>query len=128
MLVPPPTGDERRAVIVIDDDQAVCSALKFSLEVEGFEVSTFASAAQALKANLPLEACFIVDYHLPGMNGLQLILALRAERGLVPAILITSHPTTVLREAAAAQGVPIVEKPLLSDALLDGIRRTMDRD
>ena len=43
----------------------------------------------------------------------------------LPAILITSHPKPDLRAAAAAAGVPIVEKPLIGDALMTSIRRAL---
>jgi two-component system, LuxR family, response regulator FixJ len=56
------------------------------------------------------------------MNGLDLITLLRARRFAAPAILITSHPSPSLRARAHKAGVPIVEKPLLGNALLDKIR------
>jgi hypothetical protein len=37
-------------------------------------------------------------------------------------ILITSHPTRVVQQLAAQAGVPIVEKPLLGNALIDRVR------
>ena len=45
-----------------------------------------------------------------------------------PAILITTGPSTDLRRKAAAAGAPIVEKPLLDDALFTQIRRLVARD
>jgi FixJ family two-component response regulator len=59
---------------------------------------------------------------MPGMNGLDLIGLLRARHIGAPAILITSHPSPSLRERARTAGVPIVEKPLLGNTLLDTIR------
>jgi hypothetical protein len=47
---------------------------------------------------------------------------LRARLFAAPAILITSHPSPSLRERAQRAGVPIVEKPLLGNALFDKIR------
>jgi hypothetical protein len=46
----------------------------------------------------------------------------RARCFAAPAILITSHPSPSLRDRAQKAGVPIVEKPLLGNALLDKIR------
>jgi CheY-like chemotaxis protein len=63
---------------------------------------------------------------MPGMNGLDLVSALRARHIDTPAILITSHPNQSLRDRAAAAGVPIVEKPLLN-SLLDHVRRTISQ-
>jgi FixJ family two-component response regulator len=56
------------------------------------------------------------------MSGLDLIAALRERNISTPAILITSHPSLSLRERANKAHIPIVEKPLLGNALLDKIR------
>jgi two-component system, LuxR family, response regulator FixJ len=113
----------RYVVIVIDDDLAVRNSLKFSLEVEGLTVRSYATGAELLSAgDLALCSCLVVDQNMPGMNGLDLITLLRARHVAAPAILITSHPSPSLRERAQRAGVPIVEKPLLGNALLDKIR------
>lgn len=110
-------------VIVVDDDVAVCGSLKFALEIEGFTVRTYAKGADVLEdANLAECACFIVDQKLPGMSGLDLVAAMRRKHIGAPAILITSHPTIMLRERAARAGIPIVEKPLLGNALLERVQ------
>ena len=110
-------------VIVIDDDFAVRNSLKFSLEIEGLTVRSYATGAELLSAgDLDLCSCLVVDQNMPGMNGLDLIGLLRARHFGAPAILITSHPSPSLRERARTAGVPIVEKPLLGNALLDKIR------
>jgi two-component system response regulator FixJ len=110
-------------VIIIDDDLAVRSSLKFSLEIEGLTVRSYATGAELLSAgDLALCSCLVVDQNMPGMNGLDLITLLRARHVATPAILITSHPSPSLRERAHKAGVPIVEKPLLGNALLDKIR------
>jgi two-component system response regulator FixJ len=110
-------------VIVIDDDFAVRNSLKFALEIEGLTVRSYATGAELLSAgDLALCNCLVVDQNMPGMNGLDLITLLRARHFAAPAILITSHPSSSLRERAQQAGVPIVEKPLLGNALLDKIR------
>lgn len=110
-------------VIVIDDDVAVRNSLKFSLEIEGLAVRSYADAAEVLAADdLERCSCLVVDQNMPGMNGLELIALLRARRIAAPAILITSHPSLSLLERAQKADVPIVEKPLLGNALLDKIR------
>ena len=80
----------------------------------------------AASARLPSQGCLVVDYDLPGMNGLQLLRSLRARRVDLPAILITTQPKRAVRLEAAAAGVPIVEKPLLSDALLESVQHALE--
>jgi FixJ family two-component response regulator len=110
-------------VIVVDDDAAVRGSLKFALEVEGFAVRAYPKADDLLgDVSLADCACFIIDQKLPGMTGLDVVAALRREHIVAPAILITSHPTIMLQERAARAGVPIVEKPLLGNTLIDRLR------
>jgi len=117
----------KRTVLVLDDDSAVRDSLKFSLEIEGFEVRTYASPMDLLNDTaLPAASCLIVDYHMPTMNGLQVVESLRNRRCPMPAILVTSHPGTGIRERAAAAGVVLVEKPFRGAFLMDCIRAALD--
>ena len=117
----------RNVMLVVDDDSAVGNSLKFVLEVEGFQVRVFSSAEELLdEDSLPDASCLVVDYYMPGMNGLELVAHLRDRNVLIPAILITPAPSQNLRNRAAAAGVPIVEKPLLGSRLLDSIRMAFD--
>jgi two-component system response regulator FixJ len=123
MSVPAGPSASGFVVIVIDDDLAVRNSLKFSLEVEGLTVRSYATAAELLgDGDLALCNCFVVDQNMPEMNGLDLIAVLRARQYAAPAILITSHPSRSLQERARNAGVPIVEKPLLGNTLFDKIR------
>jgi FixJ family two-component response regulator len=118
-----------RTVLVVDDDPAVRNSLRFSLEIDGYQVRLFHSDKDVLDLDeLPQSACLILDYNLPGANGLDLLAAMRARGYTSPAILITSHPPTGVRIRAAAAGVPIVEKPLLGDALIDAIHAAVGGD
>jgi two-component system response regulator FixJ len=117
----------RYVMIVVDDDSAVRNSLKFILEVEGFQVRIFSSGEELLNEDsLPDASCLVVDYYMPGMNGLELVAHLRNRNVLIPAILITPAPNQNLRNRAAAAGVPIVDKPLLGSRLLDSIRMAFD--
>jgi two-component system, LuxR family, response regulator FixJ len=115
-------------VIVIDDDAAVRGSLKFALETEGIAVRTYSNGAELLEEpDLATFACFVIDQKLPGMTGLELLAALRKRQITAPAILITSHPTILLQERAARAGIPIIEKPLLGNALFERVRDAIAR-
>jgi len=110
-------------IAVVDDDPAVCGSLKFALELEGFAVRTYHSGGDLLRSDdLEEYNCFVVDQRIPGMTGMELIEVLRARRVLTPVILIISHPNAALSARAQKAAVPIVEKPLLGNALVDLIR------
>lgn len=113
----------RGVVIVVDDDPAVRNSLKFSLEIEGFVVRLYESGSELLRDGTLTDCgCLVVDHKMPGIAGLDLITKLRDQQISAPAILITSHPNPALARQAAGANVPIVEKPLLNNALVDLIR------
>jgi len=119
---PPPV------VAVVDDDAAVCNSLKFSLELEGFNVRTYGSGAELLSAaDIGACDCFVVDQKMPGMSGLEVIAEMRDRRICAPAILIISQPSAGVNARAAKSHVPIVEKPLLGNTLVDKIREACAR-
>ncbi len=115
-------------VVIIDDDPAVLNSLKFSFEIEGFAVQTCSSPEELLSSDDVLNSgCLVIDFNLRGTDGLDLLRRLRKRQIATPAILITTHPTAALRERAAIAGVPIVEKPLFGNTLIDSVRRALDR-
>jgi FixJ family two-component response regulator len=118
----------RSVVIVVDDDPAVRNALKFSFELEGFSVRTYGDALEFLESRDLEASCFVIDQKMPGMCGMDLIAALRARQIRTPAILITTHPATMLRHLAERAHVPIVEKPLLNNVLIDQVRSACASD
>ncbi|MDG4884497.1 response regulator [Mesorhizobium sp. WSM4884] len=118
---------DKPTVIVVDDDPAILRSLKFSLELEGFSVRTYADATELLnEAALPPFGCLVIDYNLPAVNGLELLQRLRNGQVRLPAIMITSSPSKMLRESAAAAGIPIVEKPFFNHTLSDSIRVALE--
>jgi two-component system, LuxR family, response regulator FixJ len=114
---------KRPIVAIVDDDMAVCSSLKFSLELEGFAVRTYHSGSELLNArDLGLCQCFVIDQRMPQMSGMEVADALRSREIAAPVILIISDPSIVLSNRAAKASIPIVEKPLLGNALIERIR------
>jgi two-component system response regulator FixJ len=112
-------------ILVVDDDQAMRASLTFSLRIEGFRVRTYAVAAELL-ADPDGRAgdCLIIDYRLPGMNGLDLLTEIRRRRMSQPALIITTQPHRAVSERARQMGATIIEKPLLTEALFEEIRRS----
>jgi two-component system response regulator FixJ len=122
-------GKTPSVILVIDDDPAVRNSLKFALEIEGFSVQVYPTGADLLEEDdLPASGCLVTDYNLPGINGLDLLDLLRKRNIRLPAILITTHPTAMIRRRAASAGVLLIEKPLLNDTLFQCIRSALGED
>lgn len=118
-------GLEPATIIVVDHDEAIRAALKFALELDGFRVETHASGEALSGPDLPRCGCLVIDQDPGGLDGLGLVERLRAGHVELPAVLIATQPTRAVRQRAAAAGVPIVEKPLMTDALLLNLQRVL---
>jgi two-component system response regulator FixJ len=115
-----------RVIAVVDDDADVRDSLKFSLEVEGFRVRSFANGSELLRdGGLENLGCLIIDYHMPDMSGLELIERLR-QRGLsIPSILVSNDPSRVIGRRASVAGVLLMEKTKLAETLIEAIRHAL---
>jgi two-component system, LuxR family, response regulator FixJ len=74
--------------------------------------------------------CFVIDYKMPNMNGLDLVKRLRKRDISAPIILITGYPDEHISEMAATAGVRhVLRKPLLDESLIGHIRGALgERD
>jgi two-component system response regulator FixJ len=116
-----------QTVVVVDDDDALLEALRFGLELEGFNVRTHRSAGAVDAAMLPTaNCCLVIDYKMPGMNGLELLGRLRRQAIDLPAIIITSHVKREILARCHALGAAVVEKPLLGDGLMTAIHDALN--
>src|SRR5664279_3320001 len=111
-------------VYVVDDDAGVLGSLRFLLEIDGFEVRTFRNGASLLNAVRPTGVdCFVIDYKMPDMNGIDLAGRLRTRDFAAPVILITGYPDENISARAASAGVRhVLLKPLLDESLVTRIR------
>jgi two-component system response regulator FixJ len=115
------TEAERRTVAIVDDDYAVRDSLRFLLEVIGYAVETFASAADFLQANVRHFACLILDHHMPNITGLELAERLRADGAVIPILLITGSPSPTITGRATELGITVLDKPPSEEVLIDFI-------
>ena len=114
-------------LLLVDDDAAVLASLQFSLELEGFAVEAFESGEALMALNkLARHSCLVLDYRLPGIDGLSLLNLLRERGETCPAVIITSNPTRAMRQRTTDASAVLIEKPLLSDSLTTAIRRLID--
>jgi two-component system, LuxR family, response regulator FixJ len=118
------SAPSKPVIYVVDDDAAVLRSLRFLLEANGFDVWAFPSATALLNANVPGEAdCFVIDYKMPVMTGIDLANRLRNRHVDAPIILITGYPDENIREKAAAVGIrDVLLKPHIEESLVTRIR------
>ena len=111
-------------VCVVDDDFDVLGSLRFLLETDGFEVEEFRSGSALMDAVGSIGPdCFVLDYKMPNMTGIELAKRLRKLGIDKPIILITGYPDKDILAKATAAGIGhVVLKPHLEDSLVTHIR------
>jgi FixJ family two-component response regulator len=117
------TAERAPWIFVVDDDEPVRDSTRALLEAHGMPVCVYASA-DALLGEVTLQCgdCLILDNHMPGMTGLELVQALRSRNIKIPVIMFTGRGDAVLKERAIRAGVLIVlDKPVNEDHLLQAI-------
>lgn len=117
-----------RSITIVDDDEAVRHSLQALLEAAGLSVDVyptgeaFLAGAEAAKG----VGCIVLDLHLPGLDGIEILERLRGAGATTPVILISARFDPATRARADRAGALVVlEKPLREAALLDGIERAL---
>ncbi|PVE23755.1 response regulator [Microvirga sp. KLBC 81] len=120
-------SEHTNVVLVVDDDAAVRESLRFALELEGLDVRVYESSTDLLtEPTLPECGCLVVDYNMPGMNGVELVAKLREHHCNYPVILVTSGAAHDVLDCALRSGIrDVLEKPLLGNTLTDCIYATL---
>jgi two-component system, NtrC family, nitrogen regulation response regulator NtrX len=116
-----------RRILVIDDEQGIRAALGQLLEYEGYEVRTFANAADGIAEYQKWRPHLVfLDVKMAGMDGME---ALRKIRELDPAatvVMISGHATIrTAVEATQLGAYEILEKPLDTDRILVMLRNAL---
>jgi FixJ family two-component response regulator len=116
-------------VAIVDDEEPVRKALKRLLRASGLETETYASGKDFLAASaVHPPSCVVLDLHMPGMSGLQVLHELRLAKADVPAVVITAYDEPASREQCLAAGAAAyLRKPLDERLLLNAISANVKR-
>jgi two-component system, LuxR family, response regulator FixJ len=115
-------------VYVVDDDAAVRDALSVMLTLEGFQVFGFADGESFLAAvRRDRPDCIILDVHMPGRSGLDVLKELQQHRtGAVPLFIISGHGDIPMAVDAIKNGaLDFIEKPFHAETLVTRIREAI---
>ena len=119
------------SVLVIEDEQEVREMLSFSLSRSGFNVWEAASAEEALRRlDGPLPSLVIIDWMLPGMNGVDLARRLRRDEHTagLPMIMLTARGEQADKLKSFDSGVDdYITKPFSPRELVARMRALLRR-
>jgi two-component system response regulator FixJ len=122
------TTAAERVVFVVDDDDAARDSLLALLKSDGLLSRGFASAHEFLATYDPgARGCVVTDLRMPGMDGVELIQALKGLASILPIIVITGHADVGRAvDAMKAGASDFIEKPYESEQLLRSIRGCLE--
>jgi len=118
-----------KRVMIVDDQRATAWALAESLTEDGYETATAGSSEEALKIGLEDYDALITDLRLPGMNGIELMSAVRRQRRSMPSILITAYGSNdVIASATKAGAVGCFSKPFKIEDIKQCLKKALYGD
>jgi type IV pilus assembly protein PilB len=127
----PGKAQGKELVLVVEDSTTIASVVKYFLELEGFEVVVAKDGNSGLEsAKRDQPHVIVTDYNMPGMDGMSMVKALRADaatRGI--AVLMLTSETDVEKEAQALEaGVDdYILKPVEPRRLAARVRSVLAR-
>jgi two-component system, LuxR family, response regulator FixJ len=117
---------DKRLVHLVDDDDAIREAAAFLLATVGYEVRTHVSGVAFLEnletSDKAAACCVLLDFHMPGLSGLQVQLKLNDLGFVWPVIILTGQADVGIAIQAMKNGAfEFLEKPFRNTALLETI-------
>jgi two-component system response regulator AtoC len=107
----------KNRILIVDDEIVLSRSLAMAFEDEGFEVRTANSGEAALETAADFRPLIVMlDLRLPGMDGIQVLEALRKQTAEVIVIMMTAYGDTQTTVEAIKQGAfNFINKPFELD-------------
>ena len=119
-----PQSEIPKPICIVDDDESVADSLQALLETFGFNVQSYGSGSEFLADERHRAACcLLIDQHMPGTSGLDVVDNLRKKGIQIPTVLISGRLDASTRERATRLGVrALLDKPVPASQLIQAIR------
>src|ERR1700675_3591321 len=115
-------------VMVVDDDAETLALLREVVAKEGYEVEGAEDAETALRRLGEWQPELVItDIHMPGMDGLALLAALREKEPDLPVVLLTAYGSLKTAvDAIKAGAFDYLSKPFVVDDIRLVVRRALE--
>ena len=121
----------KKQILLIDDEEHMLRLLQFALKTVSASIHCVKrgdAAVDFLKANKP--NLVLLDFAMPGMNGVETLRHIRAQEGgsAVPVIMLTARDQMTIRKEAAGLNVEaFLTKPFSPSDLVQRARELLNR-
>ena len=119
----------RGEIFVVDDDPAVRDTLSMVLSAGGYQVICFADGAALLAvARTRTPACILLDVHIPGKSGLDILKELHGEDYPAPIFMISGQGDIAMAVSAIKNGaLDFIEKPFRGSEIVARLDEAIER-
>ena len=123
-----PEKPSSREIFVVDDDPAVRETLSIVLSAGGYEVICFADGAALLSvARDRTPAAILLDVHIPGRSGLDILKELHGEDYPAPIFIISGHGDIAMAVSAIKSGaLDFIEKPFRGNEIVTRLNEAIE--
>jgi two-component system chemotaxis response regulator CheY len=121
-------GDRtRKTILVVDDSELVRRLYADILTDAGFQVEVAADGegAQVIAAELGRIDLLLADYHMPGMDGVDLVTWFQQYHPDVPVLIMSNSEEYIAIAEQAAPTVPVYLKSPVADDLVATVQSTI---
>lgn len=124
-------GGETRAaaeIFIVDDDPAICTTLSIVFSREGYQATCFSDGASLLAATrVRTPACIVLDVHIPGRSGLDILRELNAQKYPAPIFMMSGQGDIPMAVDAIRHGAfDFVEKPFRGSEIVVRVREAIE--
>jgi FixJ family two-component response regulator len=118
-------GDE---IFIVDDDPGVRAALSAVFSGEGYRVICFEDGPSFLAAaHARTPACIVLDVHIPGQSGLEVLKELNAQNYPAPIFMISGQGDIPMAVDAVKNGAfDFLEKPFRGSDVVARVRKAIE--
>jgi len=120
--------ENNKRILLVDDEYDMRLISKRLLERKGYQVILASNGEEALKVldDISDVGLIIVDYHMPGMEGRELIKSLSSKKS-VPMIVMTGDIPEGVEDFKEVENITgVIQKPLEMKTFLDIINKAME--
>ncbi|MDH4267947.1 MAG: sigma-54 dependent transcriptional regulator [Deltaproteobacteria bacterium] len=121
---------EQKKILIVDDDESMRHMLSLILKREGYEVQAVGKGSEALDLVASESYDFILsDVVMPGMGGLELLLALKEKKVEATVIMMSAYGNLGTAVEAMKRGAyDYISKPFRPDEVLLALRKAEERE
>src|SRR3989339_379265 len=120
---------QAKKVLVVEDDQKSRKLVKDLLEVSGYQVICSDDAEKGIVlAKEALPDIILMDFKLPGMNGLEAQKALGSDEKTkgIPLVFVTATVTAEEKKILQSTGAMVIPKPINTRTFILEIGKVLD--